>query len=263
MTNNISRFLQLDSTILMEYIINNSNITSDSVNSKVYDINVFNPAIYEIRTGNNKTEKLYIQEKDIYKTNNFINHIAVPIDSVDGKWFIPINGNNLKDYCVTNKDIKNLSLNVPFDTIKFHIINGYTFKDIYGILIQVKVKNNNNEYSRLTNWLYRRSDIGYIYERPLILENKIYDKYIELQIPSYKYLSCISNVSGNNLELIGKDGLNINEMQSINNIEIVYSIILNDSVENVYSDSFNKNLVGHSFLLNNQLNQNKDLNFHN
>lgn len=254
MANNVSRFLQLDSTILLEYIINDNDILSDNINSNIYEISDFNPTIYEIKTDYNKSEKLYIQLDDKHDTNNSLNHTVVPIDNVNGRWFIPNDTKYITKYCNDLSDtIKTPSLNVPFDTIKLHIINGYSFKDIYGILIQVKVKNNNNEYSRFANWLYRRSDINYVYERAIILESKIYDKYLELKIPSYKFLSSVQNLSDNNLSLLGETGLDIANSKNINNIEITYSIISNDTIEYVYNDDFNKSHIGYSFLLDNQI----------
>ena len=88
---NESRFLQLTPTVLLEYIINNSDIQTDVDGNNVYDINILNPVLYQCKDNSNKENiiKLYCDingEKE--GTNNSPNHIVVPIDDLNTTWYI-------------------------------------------------------------------------------------------------------------------------------------------------------------------------------
>ena len=240
---NTSRFLQINSSILLEYIINNNSVNTDSIDKDIFCLN--NISLYKLNNG----EVLY-SENDDKHTNNTIGHLAVPIET--NNWFISAKNspNRFKSYCEEIENIENNNDVCPFDTIRLHILSGYAFKNIYGIMLQVKAKTNiPNKYSHLANWVYRRADGNYTFERPFIINNRVYDKYIDLKIPSIKYLGSISNISDNMNKLIGENGLNIEN--SINNIEIVYSNISFDNVTTVYNSINNE--IGYSFNLDDEI----------
>lgn len=247
---NESKFLQLTPTVLLEYIINNSDIQTDVDGNNVYDINILNPVLYQCKDNSNKENiiKLYCDingEKE--GTNNSPNHIVVPIDDLNTTWYISNDNykNTFENYCDFILE-NNQSRRIQYDTIRLHILGGYSFNDLFGILVQVRTKNNNHEYIKLANWLYRKSDREYKFEKPIILNNKMYDKFVEFKVPSPK---CIGNFNDDNdLKIFNKEGLNLLNTDNDENIEIIYSTISNESLENIYDE--NHNIIGNTFKLN-------------
>ena len=235
-----SRFLQLSSTILLEYIINNNETNSDTIGDNVYNVSTLNPIVYSCHDG-----LLYNDFNGGSNTHNSIKHLAVPIDDTCNIWYTGDDIYSFSEYFTDDVIETNTSLKLPYDSIRLHILSGYSFAELYGIMFQVKTKNVNNEYVKLANWLYKKTDREYQFEKAIIINNKIYDKYIEFKIPSAKYLGCLVNSDCN---IFNKNGLNLINTDFIQNIEITYSTILKDSLETVFDDR--NNIIGTLFKLN-------------
>lgn len=249
MKKNISRFTLLDNTILLEYIINNEyqNYDSDSYDVDMYQLYynesqvLFTKPISDIDTG-----LLYIDNED-KNTNNGYKHLAVPLDKTGTEWFVYKNDKKYVDeYLIFNNynnsiskktNLYNSSFNVAYDTIRLHILSGYTFEDVYGIMLKVSTLNDNAEIINLANWIYRNNDREYIYEKPIINNNKIFDKYIEFKIPSIQFLRGIEyNESSEDDIMRLKKDLSIKE-NNLANINISYSTINKKFVEVVYDEN--------------------------
>ena len=147
MKKNISRFTQLDETILLEYIINNDYQNYDS---DTHDVDMFS-------LSNNQTQILFttpiskidsglsIIDNNDENTNNGFKHFVVPMESTGNEWFLyKDDKNNIDDYLVLknyediiNKKthIYNSNFNIAYDTVRLHIISGYTFENIFGIFV--------------------------------------------------------------------------------------------------------------------------------
>ena len=209
MAHNISRFFQVDKNILLEYIINNQ-IASNADVDDVINSNTINAQICTQANG----EKIYIDS-----LNNFV----APINKTE--WVVDGAYESLLD----EKQYINGSDIIPFDVIKLHIVSGYNFSDVYGFLMQIRTKDDNGKNVNLKNWLYRRnSNKDFIQCAPMIVSDKIYDKYLEIKIPSVKYLRSITSPAGSIKEL--SDALNISYSNAIENVEIQYSMIDKNSV---------------------------------
>lgn len=242
MAQNISRFLQINEKILLEYIINNdTNFTTPICENK--------PAFLSVKS--TQTNEVLYTEIDS-RNNIGLNHLVVPVDNEHFNWFVPKQPYSL-ELLITNEYIKNYdvyntidALEIQYDTLRLHILSGYSFNDIYGFLLQVKTFNNKGEYSDINNWLYRRSDRGYTFNSdPIFLNDKIYDKYIDIKIPSSKVLREIKNPTGSIKYLI--DNFEFNDSKYIENVEIIYS---NISIDNVYET---ENKDGFIFTLDDKL----------
>ena len=201
MEQNKSRFLQLNATTLLEYVINENDKSNDVEGSDVYSIYELQPIIYNTKDNSNRNNitKMYGELLIDTPTNNSLQHLVVPMDELNTTWFLGndnINEKYFLNYCdgyLINDNYMNTK--IQYDTIRLHILSGYSFNDIFGILVQVRTKNKNQEYIKLANWLYKKSNKSYIFEKPIILNNKIYDKYIEFKIPSTKDIRSLSNVN--------------------------------------------------------------------
>lgn len=267
MKRNISRYTQLDNTILLEYIINNEyqNYDSDSFDVDMYSLkNNKAQLLFCKKTSNIDSGLLYIDNND-RDTNNGFKHLSLPISSDGDKWFIPKDNNlntiekylQLKNY--NNSFCKKTELyqsntNIAYDIIRLHILSGYTFNDIYGILLHVSTLNDDGNNINLANWFYKNNDREYFYEKPIIINNRIYDKYIEFKIPSIQYISSIEyrETSNDDIMLFKKD-LSIKE-NNLTNINVSYSTISKDNVEIIYNEELNnKEEIGVNVILDGKL----------
>ena len=83
------------------------------------------------------------------------------------------------------------SANLVFDTVRFHFASGFNFEEVGSVIVGVKHKMND-----LKNFLFANivldtitaEEILTFNTRPLYLGNAVYDKYIDIKIPSIKNL---------------------------------------------------------------------------
>lgn len=261
--NNISRYLQISDAILLEYIINNDYINgevSDSNDNKISSFPTQDtlPIIYNIINGNGYN-RLMVEQNNV-GSNNTNTMTAIPIDKEGSKWVKFNNPNDIKDYCVLDEDGNKLyniprgNTNIPYDTIRLHVLSGYSFTDITGFLLRVKTKNNKGEDIYLASWLFERDYKLFNYEKMMIINDRVYDKYIDLKIPSMKALKSYEFIGDNY-----KDGQEILDILDIKNgnlsdIELIYSSIDKDSTSVLYNSSLERKAsVGFEFVLDDEI----------
>ena len=253
MKNNISKFTQIDNTILLEYVINNFLV--DDNEGSVFDNSQFtlddnktNILDWNVKNSNKDTGK-YIVDFNSQFTNNSVNHICLPIDKDGIEYFEPIDINSLYNF-TTEFFNNNLSLkqyysnnSVSYDTIRLHILSGYSFEDLYGIFLKVTSLDNDKNIIHLSNWLYKNTDMEFHFEKPIIMNNKIFDKYIEFKIPSMQFFK--SQILGDDKlsELINDLNVDSEKSSIIPNINITCSTISNDNVEKVYTTNISNNEI--------------------
>ena len=83
------------------------------------------------------------------------------------------------------------SANLVFDTVRFHFASGFNFEEVGSVIVGVKHRMND-----LKNFLFANivldtltaEEILTFNTRPLYLGNAVYDKYIDIKIPSIKNL---------------------------------------------------------------------------
>lgn len=246
----ISRYTQLDGTILLEYIINNDYEDYDNFDKNMYSFNENNTKI--IKTNNYKFDDngyIVVDLNGNQTTNNTFKHLCLPTKEKD-RWNYITDSDYLSSI-ITIKDF-NSNNKIPYDTIRLHILSGYTFDSIYGILLNVFTINDEFKKINLSNWLYRKTDREYNYEKPIILNDRIFDKYIDLNIPSIKYLR---NYNGNDNSILNFIKELKLEKDNLSNICISYSTISNDNVSKIYTDDINsKKELGVSFYVDGELN---------
>lgn len=94
------------------------------------------------------------------------------------------------DTNLTYTDLSGLlsSLFVTYDRVRVHILSGYRLEDIEGLIIQIYGREaQTSKFSVLANNVYLNSDDRDILNpKPILLGEKMYDRYIELLVPSLK-----------------------------------------------------------------------------
>jgi hypothetical protein len=84
-----------------------------------------------------------------------------------------------------------LSANLVMDTVRVHFASGFNFTEVENVIIGVKHKLNDLGQMQLANVLLDAATAQSIFTyntRPLFLANTIYDRYVDIKIPSVAWL---------------------------------------------------------------------------
>lgn len=211
MAKNISRFVQISDVVLLEYSLNKE---FDHINSDQTDLMNISQDSHIVTLPTN--EKVFIDK-------NYDNNLALPVNKIGTEYFNVLDGtsstfdNILDTYSKLYEELEYENTapeSVPYDTVKLHIVNGYSFEGTYGFFLKIFTDSSVNNGAVLLQYTYNKLVSKFTYNRkPIYFSNRVYDKYIEFKIPSIQYLS-IHNNSAINSKLKIKEGLN--------NIKITY-----------------------------------------
>jgi hypothetical protein len=80
------------------------------------------------------------------------------------------------------------SLLIMYDTVRFHVQSGYNFDNIEGLLLQLYTREaQSGLFSYLTsNFVLKGTDRFKFNPNPIFITDRIYDRYIEIKVPSVK-----------------------------------------------------------------------------
>lgn len=208
-TNNISKYVQINDFILLEYEFNR-----DDVNTPLGTDGI---GTYLAET--NSGFKQFFTSPNINDTNNSLLLQSSPINDRRSRWFIDIDDTSTY-YSNVFESVENIGQDeYPHDIVKIHIISGYNFDDIPGFLLQIRAEDASEGYVDISNFTWVKQVLGSqvvkFSAQPIFLGNKFYDKYLEFKIPS------IGKLGGVTSEPI-EDALNV---KALSDIHVQYSTI--------------------------------------
>jgi len=173
----VSKFVKVNKNILLEYIYDDSN-------------NIGNSYKILLNTKDNQLNYSYIAGTGS-STNNTLENQLFKIDSISNTYGL-INPSNysflqLKDYSE--------GFPARHDTIKIHLPVNYTFGEYIGCHVKLFTFDYNNQKTyELSNFFFDISDTnqGYLLNLSnpaLLFQEKLWGKYIMIDVPSVRYLS--------------------------------------------------------------------------
>ena len=174
MATNISKYVQLNDFLLLEY----------EFNRDASVINCGNPTVAETVFG----VKQYFTNEIPGNTNNSLSLQSVPIDSKRSSWYV--NDGSTETYYQYFDSSTSITTptSYPHDIIKVHIVSGYNFDEIAGFLLQIRAEDASGYLVDMSNFTWIKQVQGnYVVKfavEPLYLGNRFYDKYVEFKIPS-------------------------------------------------------------------------------
>jgi len=138
--------------------------------------------------------QVYNDDSDLSKTHNIKDITVAPIGGSRLALLDSDIAPEYQDYdaSLTQSQIDTTySANLVFDTVRFHFASGFNFSEVGSLIVGVKHKLND-----LRNFIFANivldditaETILSLNVRPLYLGDAIYDKYIDVKIPSIKYL---------------------------------------------------------------------------
>lgn len=176
-----SSFFRVHDKIMMEYVYN----------YKLYPSNTF--GFRQIENGYDGSLLNLNKKAAEGFTNNIERFSAVELDN--GK--IALMGEDTAFYypnvdtSIIPADIALVSnYNVQYDAIRFHFISGYNFDDMDGFFAEIYLRSQKDRAIKLAALTYIKQHFNLVKfsPRPFSLEDLVFDKYVEILVPSTDWL---------------------------------------------------------------------------
>lgn len=176
-----SRFVKLTEYCLLEY--------QYETLSPSNPILITSP-FYKLKTGDNEIF-LYNPDSALYETGNIKDLTTVPLTSNGGR-FVYLDSEDSPNY--TEYDTTLTETLVPggsiiADRVRFYIASGFQFTEFTNMVLSIRQDMNNGSALILANILINSITIGDVLlyaTRPFIIGNTMYDRYIDIIVPSIK-----------------------------------------------------------------------------
>ena len=149
---------------------------------------------YFVDNKNVDTYQIYNSDGDIELTHNSRNLSVV---SVGGSKVVYVDPTNIPLYTQYDPNITEtalnptLSSNLVMDTLRFHFASGFNFSEVENIIVGAKYKMNNLKQVQIATILLDAATVQTIFTyntQPLFIANTIYDRYVDVKIPSAPWL---------------------------------------------------------------------------
>jgi hypothetical protein len=180
-----SRFVTLSDYCILEYMMTPlGDPAPNIVNSDYYFVKNTNVDLYQI----------YNIDADAAATKNARGSSVVPIG--DSR-LVRVDLTSNPIYTAYDPNIiessvsPSLSSALVMDTMRFHFASGFNFTEIENMVVGARAKLNNLTQVQLANVLINAASYQELLTfntRPLFLANTIYDKYVDIKIPTLAYL---------------------------------------------------------------------------
>lgn len=193
MATNISKYVQLNDFLLLEYEFNRDGVQTPLGNN-------FPPVQAVVAETTFGTKQYFNQPigPTMGLTNNSLLLQSVPTSSNRSNWFIDSSTTNYFPFF--DSSTNTTQDEYPHDTVKVHIVSGYNFDDVGGFLLQLRAEDVSGNLVDMSNFTWIKqwpgSDVLKFATETLYLGNRFYDKYTELLIPS------IGTLGGQSIEPI-------------------------------------------------------------
>jgi hypothetical protein len=125
-------------------------------------------------------------------TKNIKDLTAVPIG---GNVFVYNDSEKIPDYVTYDSKISETPVNgyaIPMDQVRFHFVAGFDFEDFKGLILSVKHTENDGKSNLFANILLApetAAELIIYNSKPLFLSNAVYDRYIDILVPSIKNIN--------------------------------------------------------------------------
>jgi hypothetical protein len=125
-------------------------------------------------------------------TKNIKDLTVVPIGQ---NTFVYIDSEKIPNYLDYDQNITETPVagyNVIMDKVRFHFVSGFNFEDFKALILSIKHLENNGKTNLFANILLSPETIAELIAfnaKPLFLGNALYDRYIDIMVPSIKNIN--------------------------------------------------------------------------
>jgi hypothetical protein len=176
-----SRFIKLTEYCLLEY-----QYESLSPSSPILITSPF----YTLKNGDNEIF-MYNPDSALYETGNIKDLTVIP-QAANGGRFVYLDSEDSPNYTEYDKTLTETIVpggSIVADRARFYIASGFQFTEFSNMVLSIKQDMNNGNSLILASILLNPTTIGDILlytTRPLIIGNTMYDRYIDIIVPSIK-----------------------------------------------------------------------------
>jgi hypothetical protein len=228
-----SRYIQLSSSVLMEYIYADQSVIN--VPGNQFRINTNTAPIWEMYNLHTKVPQILnadsseiIQDGLPIGTGNVRNRSFADIEPYRGALLDIDKITVYNDYDTKLTPTANLPVvftnpQAPvYDTIRLHLVQGFNFEDHDGLILNVTANKKTSGQIALLNWIYQKSDTWEVLNpSPFFFGGRVYASYIEVRVLSlynliYDYW--LGTLTGDTVveRITNFDGLQYNQSIQVN-----------------------------------------------
>jgi len=184
------RFVKLGSYLLLEY-----NYTT-APTPEIYYVNTGSPAVgfEKIVNGYFNNSVQILNNPASESTTGNVRDLSVV--QVDKNRFVTLDQDYLVPYLDTDPKLTSVNnlpvvfpsnIGVYYDSIKFHIVAGYNFENIDGIILQGQFRERTGKDATIFQRIITKADTNstVLNPNPIYLGGALYDHYVEVKIPAY------------------------------------------------------------------------------
>lgn len=232
MANYTSKFIQLTDYLLLEF-----RYTDPSSPERL--------SYSFTRVANGHTGEIQILNQDSATdvTNNVRERSSIKIAN---SRHADLDKDQVPDWLSYDADLSTTNVtgaSTPYDTCVFHLLAGYNFDDMDGVILDIKATERSGKKMTLAEVVFLKDSDWFDYNpKPIFLGDRLYDKYLTVKIPSIKinndaYYSLEGNPSqsGTLVAQLTSNGLGFLRAAPI---EITATSIASTTLQNVSAASY-------------------------
>lgn len=190
-----SRYIQLNDWLLLEY-----SYTANAPDSLNYRTTPGGPGedyigIYKISNSNTGEYQFVNMGNPVlghHLTGNCLDWSASPVDQNQQKWALTnVSGSGNNPFTPPSnlllEDYSDKMTRVYYDTIKLHVLSGYNFEGLDGFVLEVYFQENSKNKFKAATFCFSKDLTTQTFTfntAPVMLSEKMYDKYLEFNVPS-------------------------------------------------------------------------------
>lgn len=222
MATNISKYVQLNNFLLLEYEFNKD--------AEKIDLSSLDPMVVTTDLG---TVEYFNGNAALGITNNILPLTSIPTNITRSNWYTDSSNYLVNYYAVFDTSTSVPTTEYEHDSIRLHLVSGYNFDDVGGFLLQLRAEDPSLNMVDLANFTYAKqpqtlgSNVIKFSSNTLFLGNRFYDKYVEIKIPSVQVLGADAITPDTSMGQL----LNI---RNLSDIHITYS-----TIDQIVNNEFN------------------------
>ena len=184
-----SRYLKISSSVLMEYIY------TDPSSPEI--ITTTAAPWYKMVDGHDGKEYYFNNDNSKLVTGNVRDRALALIDTTLNK-FAYLNIDEIRAY----NDVDPLLTSTPdlpigftasdgiqYDTVRLHLVQGFNFEENEGFLFETELNRPDGKISKISSLVYLKADnYETLNPNPFLFNGKSYAAYVEIKIPSLRFL---------------------------------------------------------------------------
>jgi hypothetical protein len=177
-----SRFVSLSSYCLVEY-------TPADLGSSNY----YNDTFILVENSDTKTHQIFNDDSSLHTTKNVQDLSVIPVGN---NTFAYLDSEKVPNYLDYNPNLTVTTLpstyNVVMDKVRFHFVAGFDFDNFKALILSISNPENDGTNNIFANILLAPETIASLISfnvKPLFLSNALYDRYIDIMVPSIKNIN--------------------------------------------------------------------------